>query len=386
MLHKSLIISYSTPNYKILTDNFLSSLYELNIDRKNINHKLDIIDKELMKNTGFMTDLFYYCIIQKVKNVIDKLYENKNKYEYYISSDCDIWFFKNKDHFWNELEDYIVNNDYALTFMREDRTELINGGFFIISNKYLNNSIIFLERVYELLLNTPRHEIPFLEQTIINNIKNEINFGFIPNEYVIWGNVIYNKEKSLFHHAVCCNDTEDKITQINEIKKIFYKNSPLPEKFNFIAYRILNNFNKMKDDDIIYHWFNNGRYNGLEYKLPDNFNYYIYRIANNVLDWNDEQIEWHWLNHGRHQGWEYKLPDNFNYNVYKIINNVFELNNTQIEYHWFNNGRYNRLEYKLPDDFNYDTYRKLNNVNDWNNEQIDWHWLNHGKYQGYNYK
>jgi hypothetical protein len=123
MLNKSLIISYSTPNYKILTDNYLSSLYQLNINKKNISHKLDIVDNELMKKTGFMTDLFYYCIIQKVKNVIEKLYENKYKYEYYISSDCDIWFFKNKDNKWNELEKYIINNDYALTFMREYRTE-----------------------------------------------------------------------------------------------------------------------------------------------------------------------------------------------------------------------------------------------------------------------
>ena len=136
MLDKSLIICYSTPNYKILTDNFLSSLYELNVN--NISHKIDYVNDDLIKKTGFMNDLFYHCIINKVKNVIEKLYENKYKYEYYISSDCDIWFLKNRDHLWKELEDYINNNDYALCFMREDRTDLINGGFFIIRNKYLD--------------------------------------------------------------------------------------------------------------------------------------------------------------------------------------------------------------------------------------------------------
>ena len=197
--------------------------------------------------------------------------------------------------------------------------------------------------MYDILINTPRHEIPFLEQTIINNIKTEINFGFIPNEYVIWGHMIYNREKSLFHHAV---STDDKMNQIIETKKIFGNDSYLPYNFNFDAYRILNN----------------------------------------VSDWNNGQIEWHWLNHGRNQGWVYTLPDDFNYDAYRILNNVLDWNNSQIDWHWLNHGRHQGWEYKLPNDFNYDIYRKKNNVLGWNNGQIDWHWLNHGRYQGWEYK
>ena len=37
------------------------------------------------------------------------------------------------------------------------------------------------------------------EQTIINKIKHKFNHGFIPNDYVIYENVIYNKNKCLIH-------------------------------------------------------------------------------------------------------------------------------------------------------------------------------------------
>jgi hypothetical protein len=342
MIDKSLFITYSTKNYEELKNICLSSLSQIGA---NVDHKLDIIDEELLKKTGFMSDLFYNCIINKVKNLINKLYENRYKYEYYISCDCDIWFLKNRKNLWNNLEQYISNKDYSITFMREDRVDSINGGFFIIRNKYLDISIRFLEKVYNLLINTPRNEIPLLEQTIINNIKSEINFGYIPNDYVIWGHMIYNKNNSLFHHAVCCNDVDDKLTQIKDTKKQFYKYAPFPENFNFNVYRILNDFHEMTDNDIIHHWFHHGQYEGRGYKLVDDFNYTVYRVENNVLDWSDSQIDWHWLKHGQYEGWQYKLPDGFDFNA----------------------------------------YRKLNNVLDWNDGQIVWHWLNHGKHQGWQY-
>jgi len=57
------------------------------------------------------------------------------------------------------------------------------------------------------------------DQSIINNLKHKINYGYIPNDYVIFRTCIYNSNKSLFHHAICCKDVDDKIIQINKIKK-----------------------------------------------------------------------------------------------------------------------------------------------------------------------
>jgi len=38
---------------------------------------------------------------------------------------------------------------------------------------------------------------------------------------VIWGICVYNKNKSLFHHAVATRDVNDKIKQINRIQILF---------------------------------------------------------------------------------------------------------------------------------------------------------------------
>ena len=72
----------------------------------------------------------------------------------------------------------------------------------------------------------PRHEIPYGDQTVINHIKHQINYGYIPNEYVVFGTTIYNKEKALFHHAVMTNDVTDKIEQINLINRELQSQEP----------------------------------------------------------------------------------------------------------------------------------------------------------------
>lgn len=64
--------------------------------------------------------------------------------------------------------------------------------------------------------------MPFGDQSIINKLKSKINYGFIPNDYVVFGTKIFNRNKSLFHHAVCCKDVDDKIIQINLIKLAFH--------------------------------------------------------------------------------------------------------------------------------------------------------------------
>jgi hypothetical protein len=48
--------------------------------------------------------------------------------------------------------------------------------------------------------------------------------------------MIYNRDTTLFHHSVCCNDTEYKIIQINETKKILYKDSLLFQKILISMY------------------------------------------------------------------------------------------------------------------------------------------------------
>jgi cyclophilin family peptidyl-prolyl cis-trans isomerase len=221
MLDNSIIIAYSTPNYAPLTKIFLDSLDALGVEPKNIKHKLDIPNSVLLKKTGYQSDLWYYCVSEKINHLIAVLNNEITSQKYLIFSDCDIHFITKNKYYWTELENYIENLDpnHDIYFMRNNdllQTEL-NSGFFIIKNVF--NCIKFFTTVSEILKWAPHHEIPYGDQTVINHIRHQINYGYIPNDYVIFGTVIHNKEKALFHHAVMTNDVTDKIEQINLINR-----------------------------------------------------------------------------------------------------------------------------------------------------------------------
>ena len=222
MLDKSLFICYSTPNYSKLTNLFLDSLNCINV--KNINHKLDNPNPDLLKKSGFGTDLWYYCVRNKINHLINVLnkYDSLSDIKYFIFSDCDIIYIKNNINEWYNLEEIILNNNKDIYFMKEGSTNQVNSGFFIIkNNNNIKNIINFFMEVLQIFDKTCKSKMPFGDQSIINNLKNKLNYGFIPNDYVIFGAVIYNKNKSLLHHAVCCETIDEKILQINKIKTEF---------------------------------------------------------------------------------------------------------------------------------------------------------------------
>ncbi len=220
MRNNSLFICYSTPNYSKLTDIFLHSLYSINVT--NIDHMLDNPDYNLFKNTGFQTDLWYYCVRNKIKHLINVLnkHETFTDIQYFIFTDCDIFYIKNNLHEWDNLENYIINENKDIYFMRESDSDKVNSGLFMIkNNNNIKNIINFFIEVLDRIDITDKNNMPDGDQSIINLLKNNINYGFIPNDYVIFGEDIYDKKKSLFHHAICCRDVDDKISQINMMRK-----------------------------------------------------------------------------------------------------------------------------------------------------------------------
>jgi len=82
----------------------------------------------------------------------------------------------------------------------------------------LNSIINFFDKIVNIFDNYDRKNIPLGDQSIINMFKHEINYDFIPNEFVVFGKDIYNKNKSLIHHATYCTYNYQKIDQINIIK------------------------------------------------------------------------------------------------------------------------------------------------------------------------
>jgi hypothetical protein len=203
---------------------FLNSLYDIHVNDNNINHMFDDSVSKMFTETGFQTDLWYYSIINKLQHLINVLknHDSLNNIKYFISTDCDIIYIKNNINEWNNLENYMQNENKDIYFMREDMSSDINGGFFIIKNNdNITNIINFFIKVLQTMVITEKVNMPLADQTIINKYKEIINYGFIPNDYVIWATNIHNINKSLFHHAVCCRDVDDKIKQINQIKSNF---------------------------------------------------------------------------------------------------------------------------------------------------------------------
>ena len=246
MIDKSLFICYSTPNYSEMTNVFLNSLHD--IKANNINHMIDdkapVAIDESCPWSGLSvsrSDLWYYCIRSKINHDIKVLkdYHNLKNIKYFIFTDCDVIYIKKNVHEWYNLENYIQNTNKDIYFMREGGSDEVNSGFYVIkNNNNIQNIMNFLVEVLQTIDATEKPATPLMgadpsvtrflwieDQYIINNLKNKINYDFIPNDYVVHGDRIFNINKSLFHHAVGCSD---KMIQINKIKSAFAITIPIP--------------------------------------------------------------------------------------------------------------------------------------------------------------
>jgi SAM-dependent methyltransferase len=224
MLNESLIISYSTPNYEKLTSLYLNSLKNIGVKEENIKHKLDNYDNSIFTNEGFQTNLWYYAVTNKIKHLITVLenYKLTESKKYFIFSDCDIVFINKNREKWTQLQEFVDKNDNDIFFMREHTSELVNTGFFIIkNNKNIKYIITFFKNVLFNLLNREKRTMELGDQTIINEMLHNINYDFIPNEYIVYGRTIFNINQSLVHHAVYCKTIDEKLEQINFIKTFF---------------------------------------------------------------------------------------------------------------------------------------------------------------------
>jgi hypothetical protein len=65
------------------------------------------------KNTGFQTDLWYYCVRNKINHLINVLqdYDSLKNTKYFIFTDCDIIYIKKNINEWYNLENYIQNEN-----------------------------------------------------------------------------------------------------------------------------------------------------------------------------------------------------------------------------------------------------------------------------------
>jgi hypothetical protein len=223
-LNDSMIISYSTRNYERVTNIYMQSLQNVGINETNIKHKIDNYDISIFNNEGFQSNLWYYAVTNKIHHLIQVLdsYKTSGLNKYFIFSDCDVQFIEKNKHEWNNLQKFIDENENDVFFMRDSAREDVNTGFFIIkNNKNLKYIVSFFKNVLHSLINREKRTMDLGDQTIINELKNNINFDFIPDQYIVFGTKIYDMSKSLVHHSVYCKTNDEKINQMNFIKSTF---------------------------------------------------------------------------------------------------------------------------------------------------------------------
>jgi hypothetical protein len=168
MLNKSIFISESRLNDSFLTRKCLESLNNINAT---------INTSELSK-------------IKHLLEVLNKVKELKDIN--YVIFSCDIFYIKKNAEEWNQLETYLLNNNKDMYFFRLPNSSFLNSDFFIIkNNKNINLTIKFFKEVLQ----------QYQHPNLINELKNKINYGVIPPEYVVFGNTIYNKDKCLIHYS-----------------------------------------------------------------------------------------------------------------------------------------------------------------------------------------
>jgi hypothetical protein len=219
MLSKSLFICYSTPNYSELTDICLNSIRDLNVSDDRINHLLDTPPIPLIG--GFGSELWYYCVRNKINHLVNVLnnYENYTDISYFIFTDCDIHYKQKNKHEWSNLEEYIENGDKDIYFMGERNPERdVNSGFFIIkNNENIRNIINFFSEVVETFDITDKNDMCLGDQTIVNNLKHKLNWGYVPDEYIIAGPCRFDRNKCLIHHSTSATTVEIKIQQMKYV-------------------------------------------------------------------------------------------------------------------------------------------------------------------------
>jgi hypothetical protein len=347
LLDNSLIIAYSTYNYK-LRDNFINSLLKLNFNKDNINLFIDnIINKD--DEVECNTNIWIKIKIKKLKNLIDILKININNinYKYFISSDCDINFLTDNINEWKNLEYYIDKSNIDIFFMSENNSLDLNGnnvlntGFFIIkNNENLIDIIIYLNDVLNLMLEYPLNRNISGDKDIINQLKSHVNYGIIPNEYVIWSTNIFDANKSLIHHPVCCSNVNEKINQIkyiNDILKKSYKIVIAKYKENIDWINYLD-----KSNVIVYDKSETPYPNSINIpnigRDPETFLFYLIENYNNLPDYvfflqgdpfahfNDKSIN----------------PFNLKFRLYDLLTK-------QIKF----SGLYNEVTYENPNLFNH---------------------------------
>lgn len=229
VLRRTAFIAFATPNYRALTDVWRASLLAAGVPQRNIfltekpipaAYAQEVIGGE----AKFRTDVWYWCLRQKIRVFAEKLRQLGGKtspYEFLAVSDCDIQFFPGREGAWEEtVGSFGRDPSKGVLFLGENTSAEVNTGFYVVKKKYAPHMAAYLTWVLrELELPNSQAQNPLGDQTIINRNRHLLKYAQFPSKNVVWGSLVPPQTSAvLFHHAVAAKHN-GKLDQMKEVRR-----------------------------------------------------------------------------------------------------------------------------------------------------------------------
>ena len=227
VLQRTAFVAFTTPNYKALTDVWRSSLLAAGVPQRNIYLTEKQIPaafkQEVSGEAKFRTDVWYWCLRQKLRCVIGKLRQlgATSQYEFLAVSDCDIQFFPGREGAWEEtVGSFGKDSSKGVMFLGENTSDEVNGGFYVVKKKYAPRMAAYLAWVLrELERPNAKAQNPLGDQTVINKNRHLLKYTRFPSKNVVWGTRVPPQTSHvLFHHAVAAKHN-GKLDQMKEVRE-----------------------------------------------------------------------------------------------------------------------------------------------------------------------
>lgn len=212
MNNYNLYYFYNSHHQILVDDYFLPSFKKYN--KKGINLIGVNFEKSINKSL-FGTESFKQLGQERVHKIIN-LIKNEEKDKQFVISDVDIQFFADVYETINE----IANKQYDVVFQKENRNEGVNFGFILITSN--ENSLNYWEKILS-VLNEPTTDVRIFDQSVGNKNLNMINYTTFDDTIWNWSQGSLKKHIKL-HHANCVSPVEDKIKQLDLVKKFILTN------------------------------------------------------------------------------------------------------------------------------------------------------------------
>jgi len=387
-LNDSIILTYEIRNYFIYIENVMkydTQLYAYN-DSSQVKYHYQSYLFLLNKNSALTFIDFFESRKNNITN-LDTLVQNieLNMCEIVENHDC---FLKIADEY-NSLKNIHWENDELYQYLLNK--EIIA----IIKLK----RILFIQKTFKL--------------TIYGHSIDNFDYGYYKTKY----SDLYNlTDSELLEHFIHIGQYEGRKfnQELITVLPKYYREKlkiigilqffDLPEDFDIYYYRFYNK--DLKDlpiIDLIFHYINNGFYEGRQYKKDHNNlnlnNYYLYLLKINDQLPYDFNINSYILLNNLYTNYGYigAIYDYFNSNkikpytksildekianldldIYKRINSITDIIDTSIIIHQYLHN--NNKIYKIPIDFDHEIYRKLNkDLKKLNNFQLEEHYILYG--------